>query len=227
MSGTPAPRAELAALQIADPPEAWEALGFNVSAEGVVVLGDVELWLDAAGRGITGWTLRRITLHHDVDGLPTGVTSDPPPSTGHHPPHPNGAMGLDHVVVTTPDFDRTSAALESAGIGLRRVQPDDAGAARQGEAGRRAGGRPAAGGFRQGFRRLGPAILEIVEAPKMPSGPARFWGLVVVVADLAGVRARLAPHVGELRDAVQPGRQIATLSETAGLSPRIAFMDPE
>ena len=168
------------------------------------MLGGVELWLDAAGRGITGWTLRRITLHHDVDGLPTGVTTDPPPPEA---PHSNGAMRLDHVVVTTPDFDRTSAALEGAGIALRRVRDE--------------------GGFRQGFRRLGPAILEIVEAPNMPPGPARFWGLVVVVADLVGVRARLAPHVGEIRDAVQPGRQIATLSETAGLSPRIAFMDPE
>jgi hypothetical protein len=221
---TPAPRAELAALQIADPPEAWEALGFTVSGDGLLVLGGVELWLDAAGRGITGWTLRRISLHHDVDGLPTGITTEPPPpETGHR----NGAMGIDHVVVTTPDFDRTATALQDAGIPLRRTQPDDAGAARQGEAGRRAGGRPAAGGFRQGFRRLGPAILEIVEAPTMPAGPARFWGLVVVVADLVGVRARLAPHVGEIRDAVQPRRQIATLGEGAGLSPRIAFMDPE
>ena len=204
MSGTNAPRAELAALQIADPAEAWSALGFTVSPDGVVVLGGVELWLDAAGRGITGWTLRRISLHHDVDGLQTGVTTDPPPSPQ---PHPNGAMGLDHLVVTTPDFDRTAAALDDAGIPLRRVRD--------------------AGGFRQGFRRLGPAILEVVEAPKMPAGPARFWGLVVIVADLVGVRARLAPHVGEIRDAVQPGRQIATLSEGAGLSLRIAFMDPE
>ena len=184
----------------------------------------MELWLDAAGRGITGWTLRRISLHQDVDGLPTGTTTDPPLRTR---PHPNGAIGIDHVVVTTPEFDRTATALEDAGIPLRRTEPDDAAAARQGEAGRRAGGRPAAGGFRQGFRRLGPAILEVVEAPKMPAGPARFWGLVVVVADLVGVRARLAPHVGEIRDAVQPGRQIATLGQSAGLSPRIAFMDPE
>lgn len=207
---TDAPRAELAALQIADPPEAWRALGFEVSDDGLVVLGGVELWLDAAGRGITGWTLRRITLHRDVDGLPTGTTTDPPPpDIG----HPNGAMGVDHVVVTTPDFDRTAAALEDAGIPLRRV--------------RDVGGEPAAGGFRQGFRRLGPAILEVVEAPKMPAGPARFWGLVVTVADLVGLRARLAPHVGEIRDAVQPGRQIATLGEAAGLSPRIAFIDPE
>jgi hypothetical protein len=201
---TPAPRAELAALQIADPPGAWEALGFTVSGEGVVVLGGVELWLDAAGRGITGWTLRHISLHQDIDGLPTGTTTDPALSTR---PHPNGAMGIDHVVVTTPEFDRTAAALEDAGIPLRRARD--------------------AGGFRQGFRRLGPAILEIVEAPRMPTGPARFWGLVVVVADLVGVRARLAPHVGEIRDAVQPGRQIATLGQSAGLSPRIAFMDPE
>ena len=201
---TDAPRAELAALQIADPPEAWDALGFAVSEDGVIVLGGVELWLDAGGRGITGWTLRHITLHHDLDGLPTGVTTDPPPSDAGHP---NGAMGLDHVVATTPDFDRTAAALGDAGIPLRRVRE--------------------VGEIRQGFRRLGPAILEIVEAPKMPAGPARFWGLVVIVADLVGLRARLAPHVGEIRDAVQPGRQIATLSEGAGLSPKIAFMDPE
>jgi hypothetical protein len=195
---TRASRAELAALQIADPPEAWSALGFTVSEDGV------ELWLDAAGHGITGWTLRRITLHHDIDGLSTGVTTDPPlPESG----HTNGAMGLDHLVVTTPDFDRTAAALDDAGIALRRVRD--------------------AGGFRQGFRRLGPAILEIVEAPKMPVGPARFWGLVVVVADLVGVRARLAPHVSEIREAVQPGRHIATLSGDAALSPKIAFMDPE
>jgi len=203
-SGANAPRAELAALQIADPAEAWDAVGFTVSKDGVVVIGGVELWLEAAGRGITGWTLRRISLHHDVDGLPTGVTTDPPPP---ETPHLNGAVAIDHVVVTTPDFDRTSAALSAAGIPLRRVRD--------------------AGGFRQGFRRLGPAILEIVEAPKMPIGPARFWGLVVVVADLAGLRARLAPHVGEIREAVQPGRHIATLEKGAGLSPRIAFMDPE
>jgi hypothetical protein len=205
VSGAPnAPRAELAALQIADPAKAWQALGFTVSADGVVVLGGVELWLDAAGRGITGWTLRRLSLHHDVDGLPTGVTTEPPARAK---AHPNGALSVDHVVVTTPDFDRTAAALKAAGIPLRRIRD--------------------AGGFRQGFRRLGPAILELVEAPKMPAGPARFWGLVVTVADLAGLRARLAPHVSEIRDAVQPGRRIATLSQAAGLSPRIAFMDPE
>jgi hypothetical protein len=215
---------QLAALQIADPPSAWEALGFTLSEDGMVVLGGVELWLDASGRGITGWTLRGLGRHGDIDGLPTGLTSDPsPPEVA----HPNGAIGLDQVVITTPDFDRTAAALEEFGMPLRRVvELDDARAAHQGEAGRRAGGRRA-GAFRQGFRRLGPAILELVEVVGGPPGPARFWGLVVIVPDVFALRARLGPVVGEVRDAVQPGRHIAALENAANLSPRVAFMDPE
>jgi hypothetical protein len=196
------PGPQLAALQIADPPGAWERLGFTVD-DGVVVVGGIELWLDASGRGITGWTLRHVSVHGDIDGLVTGVTSDAPPPDVEHA---NGAVGLDQVVVTTPDFDRTAAALGEAGMPLRRVID--------------------AGGFRQGFRRLGPAILELVEVPHGPAGPARFWGLVVIVPDLDGLRDRLTPWIGEVREAVQSGRHIASLSAEAGLSPRIAFMDP-
>jgi len=204
-------RPELAALQIADPPHAWAALGFTVTDD-VVVVGGVELWLDAAGRGITGWTLRHLGANDDIDGLPTGVTTDPAPdgaAPGATGPvvHRNGAIGIDQVVVTTPDFDRTAAALSGAGIPLRRVRD--------------------AGGFRQGFRRLGPSILELVEVPGGPVGPARFWGLVVVVPDLESLQAQLAPLLSDIRDAVQPGRHIASLAREAGLSPRVAFMDPE
>lgn len=198
------PRPELAALQIADPPAAWEALGFTVVDDGMVVLGGVELWLGASGRGITGWTLRGAPVSDDVDGLATGVTDDPPPAAAEHP---NGAIGIDQVVVTTPDFDRTAAALDAAGMPLRRVVD--------------------AGGFRQGFRRLGPAILEVVEVVRGPVGPARFWGLVVIVSDVFALRHRLGPVVGEVRDAVQPGRHIASLDDAAGIGPRLAFMDPE
>jgi hypothetical protein len=200
---SPARRPELAALQIADVPERWEALGFTV-ADRVVVLGGVELWLDATGRGITGWTLRHVDPGGDVDGLATGVTHEPAPVGA---PHPNGAIGLDHVVVTTPDFGRTAAVLRRVGMPLRRIRQADE--------------------LRQGFRRLGPAILELVEAPDAPPGPARFWGLVVIVTDLAALAGRLGPLVSEIRDAVQPGRHIAALSAAAGLSPRVAFMDPE
>jgi hypothetical protein len=84
-----------------------------------------------------------------------------------------------------------------------------------------------AGGFRQGFRRLGPAILELVELREASAGDARFWGLVVIVADLDALAERLGPLLRPIKPAVQPGRRIATLDRSAGLSPQIAFMDAE
>jgi hypothetical protein len=51
--------------------------------------------------------------------------------------------------------------------------------------------------------------------------------MVIVVPDLGALHERLAPHLGEPRAAVQPGRHIATLAQSARLSPQIAFMDPE
>jgi hypothetical protein len=53
-------RPELAALEIADPPERWEALGFSVSADREIELGGVRLRLGADGEGIVSWTLRGI-----------------------------------------------------------------------------------------------------------------------------------------------------------------------
>jgi hypothetical protein len=199
------PRPELAGLQIADPPERWRDLGFTVAPDGTIHLGGVSISVDgdAGAHGITGWTLRHVELAGaELDGLPTTVaTSAPVPGVT----HPNGATAVDHVVIVTPDFDRTAARLTDASMPLRRVRD--------------------AGGFRQGFRRLGPAIMEIVEAPRQPGDP-HFWGLVIIVSDLEALGERLDPHLGEIRGAVQPGRQIATLSAGAGLSTRVAFMDP-
>jgi len=190
--------ARLTGLTLADAPSSWEALGFALP----VGLGGVALTLGAPGRGIMGWTLDGVPSA-EVDGLP-GAIGPAVPSGARHP---NGAIGLDHVVVTTPDFDRTSAALAAAGMPLRRV--------------RRVGVR------RQGFRRLGPAILEVVEARDAAPGPAAFWGLVVVVSDLDALAARLGERLGAVKPAVQPGRRIATLRREAGLGQAVAFMDPE
>jgi hypothetical protein len=214
-------RVELAELAIGDVPERWEALGFDVGVSGAsgasgaryADVGGVRLSLGAAGRGIVGWAIRGIEdTIVEIDGLPTiasrAAVSGPPDgsSAPARVEHPNGGLAIDHVVVITPDFDRTAAALEHADMPLRRVRD--------------------AGGFRQGFRRLGPAILELVEAPHAPDGPARFWGLVVIVEDLEALAERLGDHLGPPRDAVQPNRHIATLRESAGLGLAVAFMDP-
>jgi hypothetical protein len=195
--------AALSDLWIADPSDAWDALGFDVADvdDGVIGLGGVRVALGGAGGGIAAWS---------VDGLDAldGLDCRPPaPGEPRDALHPNGVVGIDHVVVVTPDFDRTALALDAAGIPLRRVRD--------------------AGGFRQGFRRLGPAILELVEAQKLPPGDARFWGLTMIASDLDALAARLGDRLRPIKDAVQPGRRIATLERSAGLSPHVAFMSAE
>jgi hypothetical protein len=188
----------LRALAVADRPECWRDLGFSVDERGALELGGVSINLGAPGTGITGWSLPAI------DGLPT-CPADPMTTPV---AHPNGVIALDHVVVLTPDFDRTAAAFEAAGLSFRRVRDG--------------------GGFRQGFRRAGPAIVEVVEAVGAPPGPARFWGLVPIVSDLDALCARLGSElVSDPKPAVQPGRRIATVRRGAGLSCAMAFMTPE
>jgi hypothetical protein len=191
---------ELVALRIADPPERWEALGFTV-IDGVCEVGGVRLELGAEGAGITGWEVDG--LKHDVPGLPSFTSA----GTGAAPAHANEALGVDHVVVVTRAFDHTVGVLERAGLELSRIRD--------------------AGGFRQGFRRIGPAILELVESRGATLGPPRFWGLVVVVSDLDALSEQLGDRLGGIHDAVQSGRRIATLRPAARLSPKVAFMDPE
>lgn len=198
-------RPELVALEIADPPARWEALGFSVSPDRVIELGGVQLRLGADGEGIVSWALRGIAPTEAVDGLPTQVIDQSVGLVKERAAvgHPNGATELDHVVIVTSDFDRTADAVAAAGMPLRRLAERN--------------------GARQGFRRLGPGIMEIVQASE---GPTRFWGLVVIVSDLDALAERLGGLLREIRPAVQPGRRIAPLRSEAGLSPAVAFMDP-
>jgi hypothetical protein len=67
------------------------------------------------------------------------------------------------------------------------------------------------------FVRMGATIVEVVERP----GPPVIWGLVAVVDELEALDG-----VGEVRDAVQPGRRIATARRAEGLETALAFMTP-
>ena len=140
-------------LTIADEAVAWDRLGFAVSDGGFTVGATrVRLAGRASGRGIVGWSLRDLRSTA-LDGLPTARSEAPAPPAARHP---NGAVAIDHVVVSTPDFDRTRGALEAAGIALRRERT-----LRRGE-------RP----LRMGFFRIGEAILELVEHPEAPDRSA-------------------------------------------------------
>jgi catechol 2,3-dioxygenase-like lactoylglutathione lyase family enzyme len=200
-------------LFIAAAPDSWRAAGFAVDGD-VCEVGGVRLRLEGNGarRGITRWSVRDAGSL-ELDGLDTN-RSDAPAASGR--PHPNGTVSIDHLVVITPDLDRTTAVLQDAGFDLRRV--------REGET--------PGGSHRQAFFRMGELILELVEAPEGtkiaadPGGPARLWGISFLVDDLEATAAALGDDLGEPRDAVQPGRRIATVASKAGLGPAVAFMTP-
>ncbi|HEX8051960.1 MAG TPA: hypothetical protein VF517_03145 [Thermoleophilaceae bacterium] len=200
-------------ITVADPPQAWAEAGFRVDGE-TCRIGSIDVRLAGreAGKGLVGWSLRGIA-GTELDGLPTtAATGAPDPRVASRAPHPNGALRIDHVVAFTPDRARTVAALEAAGLDLRRLRDEPT---------------PAGGGF-QAFFRLGESILEVVEAPPgspvPPDAPARLWGLAFLVDSLDQTQRLLGDRLGEPRDAVQPGRRIATLRKSAGLSFGCAFM---
>lgn len=206
-------QATVAELVLAGDPQAWRSAGFRIDA-GVAEVGSVTLRLAgaAAGKRIVRCELRDVEARQ-VDGLPI-ARSDAPPSDGPAPPHPNGVVGIDHLVAFTPDLERTVAAAQAVGLDLRRVRDEPA----------------PAGSPRQAFFRLGELILEIAQAPPgsplAGDAPARFYGLAFVVEDLEATVARMGDRVGEPRDAVQPGRRIATLRKEAGLGLPVALMSP-
>ena len=112
----------------------------------------------------------------------------------------------------TPRLEPTIAHLEDDGIELRRI--------REGETGM--------GTFRQAFFRVGRPILEVVEAADMDAGePARFWGITFTTADIDAAAELLGDKLGAVKDAVQPGRRIATVRREAGLGLPVALITPK
>jgi hypothetical protein len=72
-------------------------------------------------------------------------------------------------------------------------------------------------------------IIELVgPAEATDDGPARFFGIACTVRDLDACAALLGDALGQIKDAVQPGRRIATLRhKDLGLRVAIAFMSDE
>ncbi len=210
----------LVGLAIADPPERWAALGFDVN-NGQIAAGSVMLTLGIApqGGGIVGWTLARgpagagtgggaeVGGDGAVGGLATRWLSA---EAGTDEPADGSGRTVDHVVVVTPGFDGVAAELGERGLALRRVTE--------------------LRGARMGFRRLGGPILEVVEAREAER--TAFWGVTFGLSDPPGGAESLDElcarnrFVSEPRPAVQPGRRIATVAREAGLSTRVAFIDP-
>lgn len=193
----------LSRLTIADDADAWRDAGFTV-ADDTCTIGTITISFVEGSHGVVGWGFAGLDDPAPIDGIPTVAVDD---DLAEPPAHANGSTSLDHVVVTTPDSARTVAALEAIGLPARRTR----------DIGR---------GMQQVFFRAGEAILELV-GPVEPTGdgPAGFYGIAVIVADIDTTKAALGDRVTDPKDAVQPGRRIATLkTRDLGIATAIAFM---
>jgi len=209
-------------LVIGDEPAAWARLGFAPGGDGAFALGGLRVRLAGrgAGRGVVELRVDRLAVERP-DGLPivaarvrwaAAAEEGRPVSAGgdlHGPAgggpvassHPNGASAIDHAVVFTDDRDRSAGALAAAGGDERRR------------------GDPPELPAPMAFVRFGELIVEVAQA----GGPARFWGLTIMVPDLD---ALAGPLLGAARPAVQPGRRIATVTRAAELSVALALITP-
>ncbi|UUW89763.1 VOC family protein [Pimelobacter simplex] len=207
----------IAELEIADPPQPWREAGFVVGEDGAARVGGVRLRFAGRererGRGIVGWSLGGLpeAWAGDLDGVPTGGRASDAPA-GAEPPgeHPNGVTVIDHVVLLSPDLDRTRAVLAALGAEERRVRDGHM------------GGAP----VRQVFYRFGEVVLEVVGAPDAAGeGPASLWGVTFTVADIDAAARLLGERTAPVKDAVQPGRRITTVRHRdLGMSVRTALI---
>jgi hypothetical protein len=169
------------------------------------VAGDATAW-EAAGFNVdNGIRVGQLWLNID-DKEPgiSGWTLDER-VTSTEGTHPNGALILDHLVVFSPDPVSTTEEYAAYGWEPRRTR--DVGAGRT-----------------QTFFKSGEIIIELI-GPMPNIITEQLWGLAFTVRDLDACAALLGDALGRIKDAVQPGRRIATLRhEACGLSVPIAFM---
>lgn len=191
--------------------DTWRSLGLSATDDGLIPLFGTALRIvspeaEDVPAGIVGWALSGIDdTTTSIAGLTTTVVEQLAPIFA---THSLGARSIDHVVVMTGDLEQTTGDVALAtGCELKRIRE--------------------VGKIRQGFHRIGRGglIVEVVQHEDDDRSVAEFWGLVIIVEDLDEACAQLgADRVGEPKDAVQPGRRIATIRSSVGLGTAVALM---
>ncbi len=197
---------QLAGIGVEGDAAPWESAGFTVFDDTVPVANGA-LLLGVEGLVVTG----RADLPTEVEGIPLANGEAPAVAE-----HQNGAFELDHVVLLTDSLERTSAAVHAAiGLECRRIRETPE--------------------VRQAFHRFDDVvdaesgerhrgcIIEIVE--RSGPGDTALMGVVFNVADLDALADRYDDTVvSRPKDAVQPGRRIASFRREAGLPIAVALM---
>jgi len=214
------PSARIAEIVVGGTTEPWERLGLSF-VNNSTVIGTVRLRVVSflnpgiqsvglAGLGDHDHEHTDGTCEHDHGPRPSFVDGAPI----HHcevtdlvvPTGVLDARVIDHVVLMTPDLEKTCEAVTSiTGAPLKRVRE--------------------AAPVRQGFFRLGEVILEVVQSPQVTHPRAKWWGFVLNVDNLDATCTRLGDAVVSApKAAVQPGRFISSVRAELGLGVPLALM---
>ncbi len=204
---------QLLEVTVAADAEVWRAAGFAVVAADECArcrIGSTMLVL-AGSRVDGGGAITALAVEGldpgELDGMPI-VAVESAGETDAVADHPNGVTGIDHLVVRSPDVDRTTAVLVEAGLELRRERRFPAGDTT----------------VRQSFFWLGDVILELVgDDTAHDPGPAIAWGLALTAPDLDQVAAVADDAATAPKPAIQPGRHIMAIQ---GLGVPVAVMTP-
>ena len=208
------PKCQLVEINLCDDPSHWERIGFEVVTDNSaksIQIGKTKLCfkeIDGA-EGIASVHVEGVTANIDsLNFKPRTLYS----TNIEAPFHPNRIERIDHLVVTTPDSDKTTKALIEAGIALSGI--------------RTFGSHP--NQTRQSFFWLGDVILELVGPHKVTkTGSPLFWGLALVSSDINETVQQIGDLCTPLKDAVQPGRKITTVkTRDLSIGVPIAIMSP-
>jgi hypothetical protein len=194
--------------------DSWSLIGAPVH-EHLALIGDIEIECDVSidhfDHCVFGVTTQHPTEDVHIDGADVQVLSMPPQNNIAPTPVSTSwrFLGVDHVVLTTDDLSRTSSEIERIlGVPCSRV-------------------RDAGSNVMQGFHKLENTIIEVVSGPQVTHKGARWWGFVATVDDIDAWCEFVGPDITSgSRDAVQPGRCIATVKSAVKLGAAIAVMSP-
>ena len=209
---------ELLQISLNENPEAWKSLGFSInqldSGVSFFKIGKVRFLFNPDEEFHGFGEILAVNIERSIESIPFGKLSNEtikeidaiPPET-----HPNGVCRIDHLVITTSNADRTTSALENAGVTAKGTRTF-------GEKNNR---------LRQTFFWLGEVILELV-GPDQANGdaPATLWGLALVSEDIERTLA-VIKNCTPIKEAVQAGRKITTVkNRDVGVGVPIAIMTP-
>jgi hypothetical protein len=218
----------LVTIYINDKAESWKKVGFDVNERQQIILRNAVIVLRSdplAIGGITHISVRNWKPASKDNVQVQGLHFYPPPhktvsfSDDYQVLHSNGIESLDHIVVMTSDVQELQGGLERA----FKVKPTR---------------EILRGTNSYAFYLLGPRYSKTSETPHVSSpvlevvhsqdatavlqkvgASASFWGLAFVSAELKKTHALLAPKIGDIKSAFQPGRSLATLRhEQLGIS---------